>query len=69
MFQDITIEELRTQRNNKELVTIDVRSPSEFKDSTIPGSLNIPLFDDQERAEIGTLYKKTSVQAAKERGL
>lgn len=69
MFQDITVEELRAQRDNKELITIDVRSPSEFRDSTIPGSINIPLFDDQERAEIGTLYKQTSIQAAKERGL
>lgn len=69
MFQDITIEELRARRDKKELVLIDVRSPSEYEDSTIPGSLNIPLFDDQERAEIGTLYKQTSIQAAKERGL
>ncbi|PWW04739.1 tRNA 2-selenouridine synthase [Paenibacillus cellulosilyticus] len=69
MFQDITIEQLRAQRDSKELVTIDVRSPSEFRESTIPGSINIPLFDDQERAEIGTLYKQTSIQAAKERGL
>lgn len=48
---------------------IDVRSPSEFQDSTIPGSINIPFFDDQERAEIGTIYKQVSVQAAKDRGL
>jgi len=69
LFQDITIEELREQQKTKEFVTIDVRSPSEYRESTIPGSINIPLFDDQERAEIGTLYKQTSVQAAKERGL
>lgn len=69
MFQDITIEELRARRDAGELVTIDVRSPSEYRDSTIPGSLNIPLFNDEERAEIGTLYKQTSIQAAKERGL
>ncbi|GGD59717.1 tRNA 2-selenouridine(34) synthase MnmH [Paenibacillus nasutitermitis] len=69
MFQDITIEEWAALRDRKELLLIDVRSPSEYRDSTIPGSLNIPLFDDQERAEIGTLYKQASVQAAKERGL
>ncbi|MFC4103665.1 tRNA 2-selenouridine(34) synthase MnmH [Paenibacillus xanthanilyticus] len=69
MFQDITIEELRARREAGELVTIDVRSPSEYADSTIPGSLNIPFFNDEERAEIGTLYKQTSIQAAKERGL
>lgn len=69
MFQDLTIDQLSKLRQKKELVTIDVRSPSEFEDATIPGSLNIPLFDDDEREEIGTLYKQVSSQAAKERGL
>lgn len=69
MFQDITLEELRVLKNKKQVTVIDVRSPSEYTDSTLPNSLNIPLFNDQERAEIGTLYKQISVQAAKERGL
>lgn len=69
MFQDITIEELLALKDKKELALIDVRSPSEFQDSTIPGSINIPFFDDNERAEIGTIYKQVSVQAAKDRGL
>lgn len=37
---------------------IDVRSPSEFNTGHIPGSVNIPLFDDAERALVGTKYKK-----------
>jgi tRNA 2-selenouridine synthase len=69
LFQDITIEELLALKDKKELVMIDVRSPSEFQDATIPGSINIPFFDDNERAEIGTIYKQVSVQAAKDRGL
>jgi tRNA 2-selenouridine synthase len=69
LFQDISIEELLELQHKKELVLIDVRSPSEYSDATIPGSLNIPLFNDTERAEIGTLYKQVSVQAAKEKGL
>ncbi|MGN7765473.1 tRNA 2-selenouridine(34) synthase MnmH [Paenibacillus sp. 22594] len=69
MFQDISLEELRLLQTRKQITVIDVRSPSEYKDSTLPDSLNIPLFDDQERAEVGTLYKQVSVQAAKERGL
>jgi tRNA 2-selenouridine synthase len=36
---------------------IDVRSPGEFSRGHIPGAINIPLFDDQERAKVGTLYK------------
>ncbi|WMT40224.1 rhodanese-like domain-containing protein [Paenibacillus sp. D2_2] len=57
------------REKDKGMTMIDVRSPSEYAESTIPGSVNIPLFDDQERAEIGTLYKRVSVDAAKERGL
>jgi tRNA 2-selenouridine synthase len=37
---------------------IDVRSPSEYNTGHIPGSFNIPLFDDSERASVGTKYKK-----------
>lgn len=37
---------------------VDVRSPSEFRTGHIPGAHNIPLFDDAERAEVGTRYKK-----------
>ncbi|MCM3041832.1 tRNA 2-selenouridine(34) synthase MnmH [Paenibacillus motobuensis] len=68
MFQDLSITEW-LERKDKEMTMIDVRSPSEYADSSIPGSLNIPLFDDQERAEVGTIYTRVSVEAAKERGL
>jgi tRNA 2-selenouridine synthase len=37
---------------------VDVRSPLEFKSGHIPGALNIPLFNDIERAAVGTKYKK-----------
>lgn len=36
---------------------IDVRSPSEFCAGHIPGAHNIPLFDDEERKEVGIRYK------------
>lgn len=44
---------------------IDVRSPIEFKEGAIPGAMNVPLFTDEERAQIGTLYKKEGSDAAK----
>ena len=69
MFQDIDLEEWLALRDRKEMTMIDVRSPSEYIDSTIPGSLNIPLFDDAERAEVGTIYRQVSIQAAKDKGL
>lgn len=69
MFKDITIQELLAKKENEKHSLIDVRSPKEYNNATIPGSLNIPIFDNDERAEIGTLYKKVSPKAAKERGL
>lgn len=37
---------------------IDVRTPSEFALGHIPGAVNVPLFSDDERARVGTTYKK-----------
>ncbi len=48
---------------------IDVRSPGEFAQGHIPGAYNIPLFDDAERARVGTLYSKTGAGSAILKGL
>lgn len=69
MFQDISVDELRELHKEKPIAIVDVRSPSEFAESNIPGSVNIPIFTDEERAEIGTVYKQISPDAAKEKGL
>ena len=37
---------------------IDVRSPAEYARARIPGAVNIPLFDDDQRASVGTTYKQ-----------
>ncbi len=42
---------------------IDVRSPSEFEDDHIPGALNLPVLSDEERAEVGTIYKEKPFEA------
>ncbi|WP_102029370.1 tRNA 2-selenouridine(34) synthase MnmH [Salirhabdus sp. Marseille-P4669] len=68
MFKDISLEELFTKQKNG-VTVVDVRSPSEHKDAKIPWSINIPVFDDRERAEVGTLYKQAGPEAAKERGI
>jgi tRNA 2-selenouridine synthase len=47
----------------------DVRSPGEYVQGHIPGALNLPLFSDSERAEVGTLYKQKGREEAIERGL
>ena len=47
---------------------IDVRSPVEFAQGHIPGAVNVPLFADKERAEIGTVYKQVGKSQALELG-
>ncbi|MBS0656079.1 MAG: tRNA 2-selenouridine(34) synthase MnmH, partial [Verrucomicrobia bacterium] len=42
----------------------DVRSPKEYAHAHIPGAINLPLFSDDERAILGTLYKKEGQRAA-----
>lgn len=48
---------------------IDVRAPKEFEQGHIPGAINIPLFTDEERAVVGTAYKRVSPEKALEKGL
>lgn len=47
---------------------IDLRSPVEFKEAHIPGAINIPLLDDEERSLVGTIYKYNSPQEAVDEG-
>jgi tRNA 2-selenouridine synthase len=47
---------------------IDVRSPSEFALDHLPGAVNCPVLDDDERARVGTLHKLDSAFAAKRHG-
>ena len=44
---------------------IDVRSPAEFAEDHLPGAINLPVLDDEERARVGTLYKQSPFQARK----
>jgi tRNA 2-selenouridine synthase len=48
---------------------VDVRSPGEFLQGHIPDAFNIPLFDDQERAIIGTLYNRSGSDTAIRKGI
>jgi len=48
---------------------IDVRSPSEYYKGHMPNSINIPLFDNNERSIIGTIYKKKGREIAVIEGL
>ena len=66
MFTKITVEEAI---NMKDKVFIDVRSPSEFAKGSIPGAVNIPILDDDERVDVGTIYVNRDPEEAKIRGI
>lgn len=48
---------------------LDVRSPGEFADGHVPGSVSFPLFTDEERSIVGTLYKQEGKDPAFLKGL
>jgi len=50
-------------------LVVDVRSPGEFLHAHIPGAISMPLFEDEERAVVGTLYKQVSREKAIKAGL
>lgn len=47
---------------------IDVRSPAEFALDHIPGAINCPVLDDEERRVVGTLYVQVSAFEARKLG-
>jgi tRNA 2-selenouridine synthase len=47
---------------------IDVRSPSEYAEDHVPGAVNLPVLDDDERAHVGTMYVQQSAFEARKAG-
>ncbi len=47
---------------------IDVRSPAEFAEDHVPGAVNLPVFSNAERAEVGTVYVQDSPFRARKIG-
>ncbi|AOM83095.1 tRNA 2-selenouridine(34) synthase MnmH [Salisediminibacterium beveridgei] len=50
-------------------VLVDVRSPAEFAEFHHPDSISIPLFSNEERERVGTIYKQIGQEKAKEEGV
>jgi tRNA 2-selenouridine synthase len=44
---------------------IDVRSPAEFAEDHIPGAINMPVLNNEERAEVGRIYKQINAFQAR----
>jgi tRNA 2-selenouridine synthase len=47
---------------------VDVRSPAEYERDHIPGAINCPVLDDNERARVGTIHARESAFAARKVG-
>ncbi|UWQ47106.1 tRNA 2-selenouridine(34) synthase MnmH [Leisingera aquaemixtae] len=47
---------------------IDVRSPAEYAEDHVPGAINLPVLDNEERAEVGTIYVQDSPFKARKLG-
>ncbi|MBE9488555.1 MAG: tRNA 2-selenouridine(34) synthase MnmH [Bacteroidetes bacterium] len=54
---------------SKDNIIVDVRTPLEYENGHIIGAFNIPLFSNEERAVVGTIYKKVNKEKAVEKGL
>ena len=67
MAQRLVIEDFLEKTAS--LPVIDVRSPSEYRHACFPGAISLPLFNDEERAKVGTLYTKVNRQSAVVQGL
>ena len=48
----------------RDALLVDLRAPVEFGEDHLEGAVNLPLFDDVERALIGTLYARQSPEKA-----
>ena len=64
----ISLEQSLSFRDRGALL-VDVRTPAEYAEATIPGAINIPLFSNDERAEIGTIYTQIGKKEARMRGI
>ncbi len=71
MQEGVNLKEISLQKmlEFENTVIVDVRTPKEYLEDHIPGAINIPIFDDDERAIIGTLYKQKGKEIAVETGI
>ncbi len=65
-----TIElEQALEKRRKGALLVDVRTPAEFAEATIPGAVNVPVFSNEERVQVGTLFKEQGKKEARKRGV
>jgi tRNA 2-selenouridine synthase len=62
----LTLDSFWTLR--EQLPLVDARSEGEFAQSHIPGAINIPILNNAERIQVGTLYKQAGPEKATLKG-
>lgn len=68
MHRPIELAKALQQRRAGALI-IDVRTPAEFAEATIPGAVNVPIFSNEERVHVGTVYKEQGSRTARRLGV
>ncbi len=53
----------------EDILFIDVRSPKEYAEASIPGAVNIPLFQNDEHSDLGILYHQEGEISARRAAL
>lgn len=56
-------------KSKEDVIFIDLRTKGEFDRETIPNAYNVPIFSDEQRAVIGTIYKQESPKSATEQAV
>ena len=70
MFEELTVSlDKALALRDQGALLIDARTPAEFVEGSIPGAVNVPIFSNAERVEVGTLYKRQGRQAARRLGV
>ena len=65
MYKDKDIREV-ISASKSQIPMVDLRSPGEFLEATIPGSYNVPLLDNVERSLVGKAHKLEGPDKARE---
>ena len=61
--------DVREALQQKDLVFIDVRSPAEFEEASIPGAINIPLFNNREHYQLSIIFYQMGEHEARRTAL
>lgn len=69
IMADYSLDIAEFLKRSGSLPVIDVRSQAEYQHAHIPGAVNLPLFSNEERSIIGTLYLQKGSSEAISKGL